>query len=382
MKFSFRSTVALACATVALAAPAAAIASKATDRADARLDRALEKLVAFNEGPLGVSAFVQRGNRGESHTAGISDLKSGRAVRANDFVRLASTAKAFSGAVSLSLVEQGVLSIDSTIGETLPGQPAAWSQITLGQLLQHTSGIADFSLQPAFRARIQADPRGTFEHTELPGFVADVPLGFTPGTAYKYSNTDNILVGLIVESVTGDSYENQLAEQVYEPLGLNDTSLPSDWKMPKPFMHGYDTAEDPPEDLSTIISMSGVWASGGLVSTTPDVSTFARGYVGRELFGRSVQNRQLELVEGSSEPPGPGENMAGMAIFEYTTDCGVVYGHTGNTAGYTAFLASTLNGRRSVAVVAGAQSTPKLKPKVFKKLRAAEEKAVCAALAK
>jgi D-alanyl-D-alanine carboxypeptidase len=152
--------------------------------------------------------------------------------------------------------------------------------------------------------------------------------------------------------------------------------------MPRPALHGYDTEEDPPEDLTTLLSMSGVWASGGLVSTTPELSDFAAGYAGRALFSRALQNRQLALVEGHSEPPGPGENMAGMAIFRYETRCGTVYGHTGNTLGYTAFLAATKNGRRSVSLVAGTQATPKIKPKVFKRLRAAEEDAVCAALAR
>ena len=370
------------CTAAALVAPAAAGASAATDRADAKLDRALDRLVAMDEGPPGVSAFVQRGRREQLHTSGVADLESGRRIKSGYHVRLASTAKAFSGAVALSLVDDGVLSIDSTIGELLPGQPAAWSEITVGQLLNHTSGIPDFSDTQAFIDRVRANPRGSFEHTELPGFVADLPLHFTPGTEFRYSNTDNILIGLIVEAATGKSYEENLRDQVYDPLGLTRTSLPSDWRMPRPALHGYDTEEDPPEDLTTVLSMSGVWASGGLVSTTPELSDFARGYVGRALFSRAIQNRQLALVEGHSEPPGPGENMAGMAIFRYETRCGTVYGHTGNTLGYTAFLAATKNGRRSVSLVAGTQATPTIKPRVFRRLRAAEEDAVCAALAR
>ena len=256
------------CALALLAIPAAASASKATDRADKELDRALERLVAYENGPPGVSAFVKRGNRGNLHAAGVSDVEKGARIKAGDHVRLASTAKAFNGAVALSLVDDGLLSIDSTIGELLPGQPPAWSPITVGQLLQHTSGIADFSADPEFRARVIADPHGSFEHAELPAFVADEPLAFPPGSAYHYSNTENILIGLIVEAVTGDSYEDQLREQVYEPLGLTETSLPSDWRMPRPAIRGYDTDEDPPEDVTTVISMSGVWASGGSSSVS------------------------------------------------------------------------------------------------------------------
>ena len=92
--------------------------------------------------------------------------------------------------------------------------------------------------------------------------------------------------------------------------------------------------------------------------------------------------RQLQLVDGRSEPPGPGRNSAGMAIFQYETRCGTVYGHTGNTAGYTAFLAGTLDGRSSVAVIMQSQATNELNRPVWKRLRAAEEAAVCAALAR
>ena len=110
-----------------------------------------------------------------------------------------------------------------------------------------------------------------------------------------------------------------------------------------------------------------------------------RAYVGRRLFRRAVQAQQLRLVTGHSEPIGPGQNSAGLGIFRYRTRCGTVYGHTGNFFGYTQFAAASLDGRRSVTVSVNEQLNEGLVGRglaVFKRLRAAEETAVCAALAR
>ena len=140
-----------------------------------------------------------------------------------------------------------------------------------------------------------------------------------------------------------------------------------------------------PEDLSTALSASITWASGGIVSTPDDATRFIRGYVGRKLFGEATQNQQLTLVDGHSEPIGPGANRAGLGVFEYATRCGTVYGHTGNyPAGYTQFMASTLDGTRSVTFSINEQlDSATLKGtarKVFAALRRAEVTAVCAAV--
>src|ERR671916_1493762 len=111
--------------------------TKAAKRADAKLDRALEKLVAMRGGPPGVIAIVQRGQRRYVHIFGVADVDTGRRIRVDDRMRIASAAKAFSGAVALSLVSQGKLSLDDTIGERLPELPEDWRKVTLRQLLNH-----------------------------------------------------------------------------------------------------------------------------------------------------------------------------------------------------------------------------------------------------
>jgi D-alanyl-D-alanine carboxypeptidase len=306
-------------------------------------------------------------------------------MRPGDRMRIASAAKAFSGAVALSLVSEGKLSLDDTIGERLPGLPGAWSEVTLRQLLNHTSGIPDFSQDPGFRDAALASLKKAPPPEELLTYVYDEGLLFDPGSRYHYSNSDNVAVALMVEAATGKTYEEQLREQVYGPLGLRNTTLPSGPNLQTPYIHGYDNdpREQPPEDVSEQIAAGWAWASGGIVSTPSDLNTFIRGYVGGELFDRQVQAQQRRVFEGGgSEPPGPGENSAGLGVFRYETKCGTVWGHTGNTPGYTQFMAASPNGRRSATVSVNSQLTPKDGARgAFKALRRAEDCAVCAALA-
>jgi D-alanyl-D-alanine carboxypeptidase len=366
-----------------LASRSAALGKGKADGADAALDRALKELVAMEGGPPGVIAVIQRGQHREVHTFGVRNIKSGLPMRVDDRMRIASAAKAFSGAVALSLVSEGVLSLNDTIGERLPELPEAWSEVALRQLLNHTSGIPDFSLTAEFEEALLASLKKAPPPEELLSFVEDEDLLFDPGSEYHYSNSDNIVVALMVEAATGKSYEDQLRKRVYKPLGLSKTSLPRGPNLRKPFIHGYDLSEDPPEDVSELVAAGWSWASGGIVSTPADLNDFIRGYVGGKLFDQGTRAKQRRVVEGgSSEPPGPGKNSAGLAVFRYETRCGTVWGHTGNTPGYTQFMAASPNGRRSVTVSINSQLTPTVgDPDAFEALRRAEGLAVCAALA-
>jgi D-alanyl-D-alanine carboxypeptidase len=359
--------------------------NRSTKAADAALDGALKSLVARHGGPQGAIAVVQRGQQRKVHAFGVGNVETGRPMRAGDRMRIASAAKAFSGAVALSLVSEGKLSLDDTIGERLPNLPDRWSKVTLGQLLNHTSGIPDFSNSKGFKKALFASLKKAPPPEKLLTYVYDKDLLFKPGSKYHYSNSDNIAVALMIEAATGKSYERQLKEQVYGPLGLTKTSLPSGPNLREPYIHGYDNdpSEQPPEDVSEIVAAGWSWASGGIVSTPSDLNDFIRGYVGGKLFDKQTRAQQRRVREGgSSEPPGPGKNSAGKAIFRYETRCGTVWGHTGNTPGYTQFMAASRDGSRSVVVSVNEQLTPELgDPKAFDALRRAEGRAVCAALA-
>lgn len=350
---------------------------------ETELDVALQELVATPGGPPGAIAVVRVGNRTQVFTAGLGDLRNRRRMRPTDHMRIASVAKAFSGAVALSLVERGVLSLDDTLGKWLPDFNPDWNDVTLTELLQHTSGVPDLLTSSELRTRIAAFPRKPVPPRQLVEYVAGTDLVFPSGSRYEYSNTENILVGLMVEAATGHSYVRELGSRVFGRLGLRETSLPSGYLMPRPFIHGYDvTPGEPTTDDSEIVAAGYAWASGGIISTPLELNRFARAYAGGALIGGDVRETQLAtFIPGDSHPPGPGTNSVGLGIFRYETGCGTVYGHTGNIFGYTQFMAGSEDGTRAVVVSANQQMSETEKVEIYAKMARANELAVCAAFA-
>lgn len=371
-----------ALAALALGATTASAAKSSNAReADQALEKAMDKLIARDDGPLGAISVIQRGDDRKVHRAGVSEIDGDRPPGGRMFLRIASTAKAMSGATVLSLVAKGVMSLDDTIGERLPGLSPPWNDVNLAQLMRHTSGVPDFTHEEAFGDAVSANPFNPPPPVDLLDTVVGKDLEFTPDTDYAYSNSDNILIGLMVEQATGETYNDQLFSNVIEPLGLGRTSLTSPSLLPDPGTRGYGTPEEKRKDFTDIVDWGGwAWASGGIVSTPANLSKFIRGYIGQELFGAPEREAQFDFfAEGSnSSPPGPGTNSAGLSVFKYETKCGTVYGHTGQIPGYTQFFAASKNGKRSVTF----SITEQYPKSLLEALRKAEEKAVCAALAK
>jgi D-alanyl-D-alanine carboxypeptidase len=185
----------------------------------------------------------------------------------------------------------------------------------------------------------------------------------------------------MIQNATGVGYAGVLKYTVFAPLHLYATSLPTSSAIGKPTLRGYDTTPPPIEDVTTLIAAGWSWASGGVVSTPADALRFVRGYVSGALFNKSTRAAQLTFRPGNSEPTGPGTNYAGLGLFKYVTSCGTFFGHTGNTSGYTQFVASTADGSRAVTVSINAQVTPTENAALFPALRHIFGLAVCAAKA-
>jgi D-alanyl-D-alanine carboxypeptidase len=351
-------------------------AGSASSGPDATLDAALARLVALHGGPPAAVAIVQRGRERVIIRQGIADRTSGRPVSLDDRWRLASVSKAFSGALALRLAARGRLSLDDTIGRGLPHLPAAWRKVTLAEALQHTSGLPDFTKNPKFQRAVRANPRRSVRPITLIRYVKGRPLRFRPGSKYSYSNTDNVVVGLFVRSATGHSYRWALRHRVLRPLGLVRTALPFSYRMPSPYVHGYEGDQD----VSELLNPTLAWASGGLVSTPGDLTRFIRAYAGGKLFRGPARRRQLRFRPGESDPAGPGRNGAGLGIFRYRTRCGTLYGHTGSFPGYTAFAAASRNGARSVVIQVSTQIGPRSESRLRHALRHVFVLGACAAL--
>jgi D-alanyl-D-alanine carboxypeptidase len=357
----------------------AGTAAASTAATPAAVQRGLERLVAAPAGPPGAIATIYRNGRLTVLRAGRAAIARRRAPRATDHMRIASVAKAFSGAVALHLVRAGRLGLDDSIGQRLPSMPAAWSAVTVRQMLNHTSGLPDYTGSRAFVEQAREDPRGFVSPATIVDWVRADPLEFAPGSRYEYSNTDNIVIGLIVEAVTGRSYGSALQEIVFGPAKLRQTSFPTKVALPAPYIHGYLTAPgEKPEDASTLLSPSGAWASGAIVSTPADLNAFIRADLGLRFFDRARQRQQMRFVPGGeSSPPGPGRNSAGLALFRYRTRCGTVFGHTGNFPGYVQWAAASADGRRAVTT---SLNIPAPTGKLLAQLRHLQTTAVCALL--
>ena len=358
-----------------------AVCSPALGRtADASVQRGLQRLVSTPGGPIGAIATLYRNGHTTVLRAGRAQVSRAGAPRLRDHMRIASISKAFNGAVALHLVAQRRLSLDDTIGRLLPGMlPPAWSTVTVRQMLNHTSGLPDYTQSDAFREQAAKDPRGYVSPMRIIDWVRGDGLNFRPGSRYEYSNTDNIVVGLIAQRVSGESYDRLLSRIVFQPARLTQTTFPARrLSLPAPFLHGYQvTPGKPPDDVTTFLSPSGAWASGAIVSSPADLGTFIRADLDGRFFGKAQRHQQMQFVRGSSSPAGPGTNSAGLAIFRYQTRCGTVYGHTGNFPGYVQWAAATANGRRSVTT---SLNIPAPTGALLARLRAVQVSAICALL--
>jgi len=344
------------------------------------------KLVSDGGAP-GVITVIQDGASTYTLGEGKANLTDGHAMTGDAVFRIASISKAFNGAVILVLANKGKLTLASTVGALLPTAPASWGKVTVGQLLQHTSGLPDYIKDPAFLKEFIANTKMQKTPAQLIDYVADKPPAFTPGSRYEYSDTDNIVAGMIAEQVSGKSYNDLLSEDVAKPLGLTTTELPTTTALPSGYIHGYAGVEPvsgsaspaAAEDITELINPGLAWASGGMTTTAAELNFFIRGYVSGKLISPELLKQQQQFVPGAGGPPGPGVNSSGVGIYRYVTACGTFLGHTGNLPGYTSFAASTPDGQHSVAVAINSQASPNAQKAAYQNLLAVENAALCAA---
>lgn len=364
---------------VFLFGPADAVAGQSTTAKG--LNRALDRVVAQKNGPPGVAVLVQRGKRSRLFRRGVANVKTGAKITRRRHFRIASVSKAFNGGVILSLADQGKLRLCDRLGKWVPNLLPKARKATIGQVLHHTAGLPDYIKDRRFRKALRKDTMQYMRPRRLVGFVKHKPLRFKPGSRYEYSDTDNIVAGIVAAKVAGKSYRRLLRQLGHRAGGLPGTSLPNGPAMPKPFMPGYVVEPgSPPLNQTFAMNPALAWASGGMISTLPDLGRYFRAYVGGRLFGPRIVRAQRQWVRGGGGPPGPGRNFAGLSLYRYRTKCGTVYGHTGNFPGYRLFVAATANGRRSLAWVTNVQTTAEFPVPGSKKISAVMDRSQLAAV--
>jgi D-alanyl-D-alanine carboxypeptidase len=186
--------------------------------------------------------------------------------------RIASVTKQFTAAAVLRLVERGALKLDDPISQYYPGAPASWQMITIRHLLTHTSGIPSYTALPDFPAKIS---RIDLSPQEIVKLTQDQPLEFEPGTAYAYGNTGYILLGYVIEKVSGLSYAQYLQDNIFSALGMNDTGYDLNAVVLSRRASGYSYSDTGWTNAS-YLAMSLPFAAGSLYSTVEDLLVWER----------------------------------------------------------------------------------------------------------
>jgi D-alanyl-D-alanine carboxypeptidase len=337
------------------------------------MQAAMDAMVA--DGVPGMYVQLRSGNRITELRSGRPDVDSTRPWTDRSRFRVASITKTFTAALIMQLVAEGRMRLSDPVERWLPGQAPYGGQITVRQLLNHTSGVPPYEDLQFLLDRLD-NPGQVFTAQQLLARADGKPLLFTPGTAVSYSNAGYVRLGLIVESVTGRSLDVVMRKRILRPLGLTDTTFELDRTFPAPRVRGYASrpgTSDPVGDVTTI-NPSWTWGSGNLVSSGRDVNTFYRAL----LNGHVVPRAQLEAMKVVDPIAYEDEIGFGLGLEALPLPC-ANYGKSGSVPGYATLAASTADGARQV--VWGANSVDwafrPVEPVRFIEVRAAMGQLLC-----
>ena len=306
-------------------------------------DNLIQEIV--NSGVPGMMLSVHDNENGYwSNAFGFADLASGVPLAPCNITRVGSTVKTFTAVTILLLQEEELLDIDDPITDYLSDSDIRGlenaSQSSIRQLLLHSSGIYNYIQNLQFQTASLNDLIKTWQPEELLDYARNKDPYFPPGTDVLYSNTNYVLLGMIIESVTGKSFYEVFEEKIFKPLGLTSTQFAATDPVPDGIIRGY---VDFYSNLNLINATyySG-WdyftADGGLISNTNDLSIFMTQLCQGNLLGQQSLN---EMMSWTAPKDGYGdgfETFYGLGIFRIETDYGPAYLHSGDAIGYFASM--------------------------------------------
>ncbi|SFK72693.1 D-alanyl-D-alanine carboxypeptidase [Streptosporangium canum] len=352
-------TAALDAAGVATADSGAVPAAAARqDRPE--LQKALEEIV--DDGFVGVSLRVHDARGEWVGSAGAAELGGAAKPPTNGHVRIGSNTKTFTSTLVLQLVAEGKVELDTPAADYLP-EFGLDERITVRMLLQHTSGVFNFSGEVyddgtvVLGIPMPYGPAGaewldnrlkTYRPQELVELALSKPARFEPGTGWSYSNTNYVLARLLIEKVTGRTYAEEMRRLILGPLGLSGTVVPdASPEIPEPHAHAYYRHEDGGEQKTIDITRqnpSWISSGGDMISTTQDLHTFLSALLGGKLLPASL------LAEMCTPHPTGIPNMDyGLGVFVLTTDGGgTLISHNGAAVGHAALMYSTPDGSKTL----------------------------------
>ncbi|MFF3213680.1 serine hydrolase domain-containing protein [Streptomyces sp. NPDC002886] len=350
---SFRAVTTTAAASLLLTAlcagtaPAAVAPGRVSDvdaATAARLDEAITAAMRKADIPgVGIGLWFEGGGSYE-RAFGSADTRTGTPMTTDLHTRIGSVTKTFTITAVLQLADQGKLRLDAPVLPYLRGplatelgRVAGADEVTVRQLAEMRSGLFDYTSDTAWLAELQADPTRAWTPRELLGVAFAHPMDFGAGAKWEYSNTNTVLLGALVEQLSGRSLADYLREHVLDPVGLADTALPKGAEIPSPYAHGYTTFSPGGKRVdASSWNPSWAWAAGAMTSTLDDLHTWVPALTGgRTAAGGPLLRPDTQAERMRALPTGyPGVGY-GLGIAEVN---GWV-GHNGELPGYETIAA-------------------------------------------
>ncbi|TXJ01084.1 MAG: class A beta-lactamase-related serine hydrolase [Neisseriales bacterium] len=283
-----------------------------------------------------VSMTIDNSNGTKSYYSGTTAIGNTTKLQQHDYFQIGSITKTFTAAAILTLEQNGQLSINDPLGKYLKNYPR-WSKITLKQLLNMTSGIYNYTDALPIMSLPKAQQEKLYSADELVQIAYKHKDYFASGSSWKYSNTNYVLLGMVVEQVSEHNLGEYLPLTFFEPLELNytqyvDNGFPSNVK---PFLvHGYRDNKD-----VTDINLSSYDAAGAVISNTNDIAKWFRLLMSGQVLAKTQQQELTSTISIGEHKPKPTSARFGLGVYEYTsTQYGKIWWYQGVTEGYVAFV--------------------------------------------
>lgn len=299
-----------------------------------QLQQLLDQKVAEYGIPGAAMAVHLPGKNPWIFVAGVSSLSDQKPVTKKDKFRIGSNTKTFVAITILQLAQEGKLTLDDSLAQWLPGIMPGYGNvsntITIRHMLQHTSGIYSFTEDGTWGMNFLTNPYYRYAPTDLVAIANAYAAYCSPGECFHYSNTNYVLLGLIIEKATGNRFEDEVRKRFIEPLGLTNTVVPlmGYTAIPGSYSNGHDDIDGHWYDY-TQMDPSSTWASGDMISTAEDSAKWAL-HLGRgDLLNEQYRNEQRQYVS----MPGYTSLKYGLGVV-FDADYGL-FGHQGGIIGYS-----------------------------------------------
>jgi D-alanyl-D-alanine carboxypeptidase len=337
--------------------PAAAAGNRSRSRATT-LTGAVERVMRQASIPGALVGVWQRGAAPYVKAFGVRDKRTGQPMRTGLYMRIGSETKTFVGTALLQLVDRGKIALDSPISAYLRGVPHG-NEITIRELADMRSGLLNYTSNPTFARAWFAAPRRAWTPRQLLGYSFRKPLTSPPGTSYDYSNTNTVLLGLVVQKVSHESLAGYIKRHILEPDHLAHTSFPSGTRFPTPHAQGY--TNNTVKCLvsggracrrirnATNWSPSWGWAAAAMISTLGDLHRWARDVATGKLLSPASQRQRLRFNPTGVRHVGYGIGLA---------DSNGWIGHNGGVPGYQSLTIYLPSARATIVVLINTNVNP------------------------